>query len=94
VNIRFYGHDAGPGQVVVVYETDDTGAEVSAVELFHGIARDAAARAAHGWWIVTMASMPLRQTGTAGNVLFQSGGQFTTLAAVCVVYANGAASSG
>lgn len=29
----------------------------------------------------------MRQMGTAGNVLFQSGGQYVTQAAVVVVYA-------
>jgi len=31
--------------------------------------------------------MPMRQMGTAGNIFFQSGGQFATQLTVAVVYA-------
>jgi len=51
------------------------------------VAADAAALWAAGWRIVATSIAPLRQTGTAGNILFQSGGQYATQAAAIVTYA-------
>jgi hypothetical protein len=82
--------EAGPGQVLVVYTSGDTGGEVSAPAFARDIAADAARRAAGGWRIVSESCFPVRQTGTAGNVFFQSGGQFATQLSAIVVYARSA----
>jgi hypothetical protein len=50
------------------------------------VTQDARDRAANGWRIVSTVGLPLRQMGTAGNILFQSGGQFVTRASIAVVY--------
>lgn len=78
---------AGSKQRIVVYVTEDDGSSINAIQVFSDIARDAAALEADGWAIVSTASMPLRQTGTAGNILFQSGGQYATQAGIAVIYA-------
>ena len=80
-------HMAGTSQKVVLYISDDRGAGLDAGSIFEFIAGDAATAEAQGWRIVSTAVMPLRQMGTAGNIFFQSGGQFATQAAVAVVYA-------
>ena len=78
--------DAGPGQLVVLYQSADTGSDVPWVAFARDIAADAAHRAADGWRIVSESTFPLRQVGTAGNVLFQSGGQLATQLGTIVVY--------
>jgi hypothetical protein len=79
-------HAAGDGQKIVIYLSDDRGLLEPDV-LFEDVAADAATLAGSGWRIVSKATMPIRQMGTAGNIFFQSGGQFATKAAVVVVYA-------
>jgi len=83
--------EAGPGQVLVVYTSGDTGGEVSVPAFARDISADAVLRAADGWRIVSESSFPVRQTGTAGNVFFESGGQFATQPSAIVVYARSAA---
>ena len=80
-------YPAGADQVITVFVTGDSGSQLDADEIFMAVAADAAERDQQGWRAVSMTAIPLRQTGTAGNVLFQSGGQFATLAAVAVLYA-------
>jgi hypothetical protein len=82
-----FEYAAGDGQQVVLYVSDDRGAPLEPDALFGEVAADAAALAGRGWRIVSMATMPIRQMGTAGNIFFQSGGQFATKAAIVVVYA-------
>ena len=82
---------AGDGRQVVLYVSDDAGVGLEPDALVGEIAADAAELAGRGWRIVSMATMPLRQMGTAGNMFFQSGGQYATKAAIVVVYAHGAA---
>ncbi len=79
--------EAGPGQLIVTYWTNDTGAQVEPEGMASGMAADAARRAADGWRIVSQSTFALRQMGTAGNILLQSGGQFATQLAAIVVYA-------
>lgn len=83
----FRDYDAGNGQVIVVYVTDDTGEMIDSDGIWRQIAADSCERAAQGLRIVSTTGLPLRQMGTAGNVFFQSGGQFATLATITVVYA-------
>jgi hypothetical protein len=80
-------HQAGPDQKFVVFVSDDYGSAIDPNELFEVAAADAAAEAAQGWRIVSTAVMPMRQMGTAGNIFFQSGGQYATRAALAIVYA-------
>ena len=82
--------EAGPGQLVVSYLSIDTGSDVPWRDFARDIAADAARRAADGWRIVSESTFPIRQVGTAGNVLFQSGGQLATQLATIVVYARAA----
>jgi hypothetical protein len=77
---------AGDGQQVVLYVTADAGVGLEPDTLIGEVAAEAAELAGRGWRIVSMATMPLRQMGTAGNIFFQSGGQFATKAAIVVVY--------
>jgi len=77
---------AGPDQLIVMYVTPDTGAQVDPAVIYAAVAEDAAARASAGWRIVSTDSISFRQMGTAGNILFQSGGQFSTQAAAAVVF--------
>ena len=79
-------YSAGSSQKVVLYVSDDDGGPVDFDELLTAFARDASSLEAHGWRVVSTTVMPLRQTGTAGNILFQSGGQYATKAALSVVY--------
>ena len=85
MDIRDYA--AGADQVITVFVTDDRTAQLDPDATFMAIAADAAERDQQGWRCVSMTALPLRQTGTTGNVLFQSGGQFATMAAVAVLYA-------
>lgn len=84
---------AGDGQQIVLYVSDDAGVGLEPEALVEEIAADAAELAGQGWRVVSMATMPLRQMGTAGNIFFQSGGQYATKAAIVVVYGRGAASA-
>jgi hypothetical protein len=81
-----FEHAAGDGQQIVLYVSDDLGVGLEPDALVGEIAIDAAELAGRGLEIVSMATMPLRQMGTAGNIFFQSGGQYATKAAIVVVY--------
>jgi hypothetical protein len=85
--MTFQVYAAGPDQLIVVYVSDDTGGMIDVDAAWASIARDAADRAAQGWRIVSTAGVPMRQMGTAANILFQSGGQFATQASIAIVYA-------
>lgn len=86
MNIYTLEFPAGDGQLVVLFVNEDVGSAVEPEALATELAADAARRRADGWRLSSVASMPMRQMGTAGNVLFQSGGQFATQAALIVVY--------
>jgi hypothetical protein len=88
-----FEYAAGDGQLVVLYVSDDAGVALEPDALVGEVAADAAELAARGWRIVSMATMPLRQMGTAGNIFFQSGGQYATKSAIVVVYGRGAAAA-
>jgi hypothetical protein len=78
---------AGQGQTIALYVSEDTGQMISIDQLWAFVAQDAQRRAAEGWKIVSVGSLPLRQMGTAGNIFLQSGGQFATMASIVIVYA-------
>jgi hypothetical protein len=81
--------EAGPGQLVVVYQSVDTGGDVPYVDYARDLAADAARRAADGWRIASHSTFALRQVGTTGNVLFQSGGQLATQLGTIAVFTKG-----
>ena len=78
--------EAGPNQRFVTYYSQDSGGEVDTEGFVAGIAADADQRKLNGWRLLSSSVFPLRQTGTAGNVLFQSGGQMATMLTAVVVY--------
>jgi hypothetical protein len=75
--------EAGPEQLIVVYQPDDLSVELDPASIFGRIAEDAAARSASGLRIRTLSSMPLRHAGT---VFGNNGSGFETKVAVVVVY--------
>jgi hypothetical protein len=75
--------EAGPDQLLVVYQPDDVSVELDPVTIFSQIADDAAARAEDGFRIISLTSMPLRHAGT---YLGQEGSGFETKVAVAVLY--------
>jgi hypothetical protein len=77
---------AGERQLLVVFVNGDDGSQIDVDLLVNEIAADAAAREREGWRLVSVGGFPVRQMGTAGNVLFQSGGQFATQVGVVAVY--------
>ncbi len=84
--VSIFERPAGPDQLIVLYLTPDTGAQVDPAVMYAAVAEDAAIRAGAGWRIISTDSLSYRQMGTAGNILFQSGGQYSTQAAVSVVF--------
>jgi hypothetical protein len=75
--------DAGAGQVLAVYEPDDTGAEVDPGSIYAAVAADAADRAARGQRIVTMTTLGSRHAGVAFG---RTGSGYQTKVTVTVVY--------
>ncbi len=78
--------EAGPNQRFVTYNSIDTGYDVDTDAFVATIAADADQRKLNGWRLLSSSVFPSRQTGTAGNVLFQSGGQRATMLTAVVVY--------
>ena len=77
---------AGENQLIVAFVNRDEGAVIDVEAVLTFVAEDAAKREAEGWRLVSIGGMPMRQMGTAGNIMFQSGGQYATQAAVVAVY--------
>lgn len=77
---------AGEGQLIVMFVNDDTGGNLEVGAFGSAVAEDAAKRLEDGWRLMSVGSISMRQSGTAGNVLFQSGGQYATQAAVIATY--------
>jgi hypothetical protein len=77
---------AGTGQLLVVYINVDQGESPDPVFFTTEIAKDAALRQQDGWRLASLTAWPMRQMGTAGNVLFQSGGQYATQLALIATY--------
>ena len=78
---------AGDDQLLVLFVNQDTAQMVNPAALAQALADDAKARRPNGWRLVSVSSLPMRQTGTAGNVLFQSGCQYATQEGLLAVYA-------
>jgi len=77
----------GSDRLVVIYANQDVAEQVDPEVLITKVTADAAERAKSGWLLLSVGSIPMRQSGTVGNVLTQSGGQYTTQVAVTAVYA-------
>ena len=75
--------DAGGGQVLAVYEPEDTGDEVDPLAIYDAVARDAATRAGHGRRIVSMTALPTRHAGVA---LGRTGSGYQTKVTIAVLY--------
>jgi hypothetical protein len=76
--------DAGNGQSIVVYMSDDTGGEIDPSDLFSQIASDSVQRAAAGERIVSVAAVPVRH---AAAFLGREGSGYETKFAVAVAFA-------
>jgi hypothetical protein len=76
-------HDAGNGQLIVTYISDDTGSEVDPSAVAEEIAADAQQRAVSGLRIVATAGMPLRHAAVAFG---REGSGYNTKEAVLVTY--------
>jgi hypothetical protein len=77
---------AGEGQLIVLYVNEDKSAAIDPAGLINEVGRDAARLQADGWKLASLGGLPMRQMGTAGNIMFQSGGQYATQVAVVALY--------
>jgi hypothetical protein len=78
---------AGENQLIVAFVNRDETSQIDVEAILEYVATDAAAKAREGWHLVSVGGLPMRQMGTAGNIMFQSGGQYATQVAVVAVYA-------
>ena len=78
---------AGEDQLIVAFVNRDEASQIDVQAMLAEIGRDAAERERDGLRLVSVGGLPMRQMGTAGNIMFQSGGQFATQVAVVAVYA-------
>lgn len=81
---------AGDDQLIVLYVNTDTAQSVQVATFINEIALDAAHLRSNGWRLRSVASVPMREVGTTGNVLFQSGGGYATQVALVAVFIAGA----
>jgi hypothetical protein len=72
--------------MIVLYVNQDNAEQIDPGRVAHQLALDAARLRAEGWELGSVSSMPLRQMGTAGNIMFQSGGQFATQVTLIALY--------
>lgn len=78
---------ARPPRTLVVTLTSSDDASFVDLNAFAGdIADDIGRHEGAGWRLVSSSVVTLRQSGTAGNVLFQSGGQYATMLGALIVY--------
>jgi hypothetical protein len=75
---------AGPGRLLVVHRSLDSGDEIDPFVLFGEIAADAEQRAERGQSIVSMVGLPLRHAGAAFG---REGSGYETKGCVAVLYA-------
>lgn len=79
---------AGEGQLIVVYANEDDASQIQVVHMVNEVALDAARLSQEGWRLMSLASVPMRQMGTLGNVMLQSGGQYVTQVALVAAYSS------
>jgi hypothetical protein len=76
---------AGDGQLIVLYQPEDTGDEVAPLEVYTFIAEDAARLSAErGLRLLTMTSMPLRHSAVS---MGREGSGYQSKVCVAVAYA-------
>lgn len=80
----------GDDQLLVLFVNVDTAEMVDPSAFLQALADDAAARRAKGWRLASVSAMPMRQTGTLGNVFWQTGGQYATQVGLLAIYSAGA----
>lgn len=77
--------EAGEGQLIVLYQPEDTGNEVGPLELYQFIATDAASLSAErGLRLLSMTSMSLRHAGAEWG---RGGSGYQTKVCIAVAYA-------
>ncbi len=77
---------AGEDHKLATYYSDDTATEVDADAFTAAVAIRIGEEAEAGWRPVSTSVFPSRQIGSAGNVLFQTGGAVSTLLVAVVRY--------
>ena len=82
-----FDYPAGQDQLIVAFVNQDDSSKIDVDQFLKAVAEDAATKELEGWRLVSIGGLPMRQMGTAGNIMFQSGGQYATQAAVVVIYA-------
>ena len=92
--IYMFEQAAGEDQLIVAFVNRDDSSQIDLQALLAEVGRDAAERERAGLRLISIGGLPMRQTGTAGNVLFQSGGQYATQVGVVAVYARDRAAKG
>jgi hypothetical protein len=83
-------YPVGDTQLIVTYRThdwDETKGGGYSDSIITFATEDAAQRARDGWRIVSWDALTSGFSGSAGNLLFNSGGGFVTDVAITVVYA-------
>lgn len=78
---------AGEKRLIVMFINQDVSEQVDPEALMAEVGQDAAEREPHGWQLLSLGTMPLRQSRMIDNALFQVGGEFPTQVAVVAVYA-------
>ncbi len=86
LGIQRHEYKAGDDQLMVVFVNNDQMQMVNPHVFAQALATDATVRRSRGWRLVSVSSMPMRQMGTAGNVFFQSGGQYATQAGLIALF--------
>lgn len=77
---------AGPFVKLATYYSDDNGEEADADVFVAAVAAAIEQEGADGWVARSTSVYPARHMGSAGNVLFQTGGAYTTLLVAVVQY--------
>jgi len=94
MNDIYMFEQAAGEELIVAFVNRDDSSQIDLEALLAEVGRDAAERERDGLRLILVGGLPMRQTGTAGNVFFQSGGQYAPQVGVVVVYARDRAVEG
>jgi len=94
MNDIYMFEQAAGEELIVAFVNRDDSSQIDLEALLAEVGRDAAERERDGLRLISSGGLPMRQTGTAGNVFFQSGGQYAPQVGVVVVYARDRAVEG
>ncbi|MFN8138127.1 MAG: hypothetical protein U0R79_11280 [Propionicimonas sp.] len=72
--------------LVVSFASDDTGEMVDLDAFARQVGDSIVQRTADGWRLISSSVVTLRQVGTMGNMMFQSGGQYATQLGAVIVF--------